>query len=231
MHAGISSQLISVKNGIALLEVEIHSGWKKPNEVTAKQFIESWSNHNPDLKEVDGWEVRIFTSEKIAGFTISPKALNTPDLQKKIDLMNANPERYLVYIYKAYKYCIQHPIFTIKDSNKMFYLEYATKVMDAIYGYLDINSVINLVVFNKNKSGNLFINSPWHDDFILLATSECGDISEIHLLNASTPSMTYSFYSKLLFLINLSKEESARLFWSNIITRKGTNKIIVGRRN
>jgi len=137
MNAGISSQLISVKKGIALLEVEIHSGWKKPNEVTAKQFIQSWSNHNPDLKEVDGWEVRIFTSEKIAGFTNSPNALDSSELQKKIDQMNAKVERSLIYFYKVYKDAIKHPIFTIRDSNDRFYLEFSTQLEVIRCGFFD----------------------------------------------------------------------------------------------
>ena len=101
MHAGISSDLIAVKNGIAQLEVRIHSGWKKPHEVTIDQFITLWTNHISELKEIDGWQVKVYTSEKIAGFTISPSAIDSPELQKRLDLLNAEPERTLIYVYRV----------------------------------------------------------------------------------------------------------------------------------
>jgi hypothetical protein len=39
------------------------------------------------------------------------------------------------------------------------------------------------------------------------------DLTEVKRIKASTTPMTYSIHSKLVCLINVSKEDAARLFW------------------
>ena len=231
MNAGISSRLLSVINGIALLEIEIHSGWKKSNEVTARQFIESWRNFNPDLKGMDGWEVRIYTSEKIAGFTIHSNEGDSIRTQQKIDQMNSDPERYLVLVYKLYSDNIRLPIITLKDSKNKFNLEFATQVEVVKIGFFNFKDRCNYVIYNSNISENLFIIPHTNDDYLLITVAEYGNVPEIKHLNASTTPVTYSLHGNLFYLVNLSMESSALLYWNDRLTNDNKDGLNIGMRN
>lgn len=231
MHAGISSRLKSVKNGIAHLEVEIHSRWEKTNEVTVKQFIESWGNHNPDLKNIDGWGVRIYSAEKVAGFTLSPNEIDSIQTQRKINLINANPERYLEYVYQVYNDNIKHPIITLNNAADKFNLEFACQFEVIKCGFFDITSSKNNVIYNSNISGNLFIIPHTEDDYLVITGTEYGNLPKLQYLKASTTPVTYSFHNNLIHLINLSKESTALLFWKEMLTQNNRDGIMIGTRN
>lgn len=231
MHAGISSELIAVKNGIACLEVNIHSGWKKPHEVTINQFITSWTNHISELKEIDGWQVRIYTSENIAGFTVSPSAIDSPLFQNRLDLLNAEPEQTLIYVYNVYLDSIKHPVITLKDTQGKFNLEFPAHLEVVDSNFFCLNTERNYVVYNKNISGNIFINPDPVNDYLLITEAEYGQSPEIKHIQASQTPVTYSYHSKLLYLINLSRENTALLFWKAVLNQPLSLEAIAGTRN
>lgn len=231
MHAGISSRLVSVKQGVALIEVDTNSKWPKSNEVTASQFIESWNNHNPDLMEVDGWEVRIYINKKIAGFTISVNEIDSPELQEKINQINGNPEKNLVHIYRAYNDNINHPIISLKDLSERFKLEFTAQFERVQCEFFDLKDPLNYIIENRNVSGNLFIIPHNENDYLLIVESENDEKPEVKHVKASKTPVTYSFHSNVLYLINISKEQGALLFWQEYLTHIVDFETVVESRN
>lgn len=230
MHAGISSKLISVIRGFALLEVYIHPGWKKSNEVTAKQFIESWS-HNPEIQNLDGWEVRIFSSRKIAGFTISANEAVSADTRGKIDLYNAKSEPHLVYVYKVHNDGVKLPVIQINDWNKIYNLEFVVRDEFTKCVFFDLKDKQNYVISNNNVSGNLFFIPDTEDDYLLIRISEYAKVPGLKMIKASRTPVSYSFHSKLFYLINMSREDSAFMLWKEMLNRQIRNGINIETRN
>ncbi|MDA0195590.1 MAG: hypothetical protein O2887_08070 [Bacteroidetes bacterium] len=104
MHAGVSSSLTAVKEGIVYLEVNVNIKWleKKSPLKTAKQFADSWRHGNKELRAASGYIVNIFQTNRIAGFTLPAKKWNSrlaDELRKKMSIEEINQ---LIFVYREF---------------------------------------------------------------------------------------------------------------------------------
>ena len=99
MHAGVGSQLLSVKNDTLVLEITINDQWltKKTLEQTSIQFLNDWKEHIKELQKCKYYIVYINKSSPL-GFTID---LNTTkeEIALKLKKFNSKASKILLGVF------------------------------------------------------------------------------------------------------------------------------------
>lgn len=99
MHAGVGSNLLSVKDDTMVLEVNINDKWltKKTLEHTPIQFLNCWKEYNNDLQNCKYYIVYIYKSSPL-GFTISPNATNE-EIALQLKKFNSKESKILLNVF------------------------------------------------------------------------------------------------------------------------------------
>lgn len=213
MGSGISSDLISVINGVARLRITIHPGWKRPPKETSQQFVNDWSRFNPVLKNVISWEVLINMDLKIAGFMIRSSEVKSPHTERLIKQMNRKSDPKLEYMYKTYIKEITQPTIKLIDRSGDFELEYIYSPLIIEGGFFHINDRRNYILYNTQEGGNFFLKPQLGDDYFVFKVSDYDEIQDFRLLSGSKQPMLYAYHGAKFYLINASIESLGLLMW------------------
>ena len=102
MHAGIGSDLLSVKDDTMVLEINVNDKWltKKTLEQTSIQFLNDWKKYNDVLQKCKYYVVYIYKTSPL-GFTISPNATEE-EIALKLKKFNSRESKILLDIFSNY---------------------------------------------------------------------------------------------------------------------------------
>ena len=99
MHAGVGSQLLSVKNDTLVLEINVNDQWltKKTLEQTSIQFLNSWKQNIKELQKCKYYIVNIYKSSPL-GFTIDIKTTKE-EIALKLKKFNGKESKILMDVF------------------------------------------------------------------------------------------------------------------------------------
>jgi len=97
---GISSRLISVREGIISLEVLINFTETHDPEKTTSKISETWRRFNPELGGAALIEVSVYKTRQLKGLLIKAEDCSSAFLDDIMIRLKEEPERKLVFIYR-----------------------------------------------------------------------------------------------------------------------------------